>query len=274
MPIQTKKVVIDNKTYLIKQHPATEGCKLVEEYITAIRAFILVHQEGTYTFSNKQFVPFIARIESKFLASLIFLDRIANPSAGFEVYDGPEYKAQSKYLTVAEIKTGKTIADRSTDADKVVQSPLSFSIDYKATHQHKSVDVDAILAEFFKYITLDGESVELDSLTMSEVAQMIYAFIEHNVIHIWTKNRWSLPVNYNSGGIAAPRALESSAKGSSHAAIIYSVLNSELDLATYAELSTCLNVEDAYNMNELAVRQYFESCEMRKEFDRQAKSNQ
>jgi len=274
MPIATKKLVIDDKVYRIKQHPATEGCKLIEDYMTALRVLIIVQQEGTYVFGNREIVPFIGRLDCQFLAVLMFLDRIANPSAGYEAYEYTKPQ-ESKYLTVAEIKAGKTLADRTAAVQQGVQSPLSHSIDYKATQQQESnVNVDAVLSEFFKYITLDDEPVDLDSLTMSEIVQMLNAFIEHNVLHLWTKKRWSLPDNYNSGGISPPRSLEGSASGSSHAAIIYSVLNSELDLATYAELSTCLSVEDAYNMNELAVRQYFESCEMRKEAERQAKINQ
>lgn len=274
MPIATKKLVIDDKTYRIKQHPATEGCKLIEDYMTALRALIIVQQEGAYMFGNRDVIPFIGRLDCQFLAILMFLDRIANPTGEYVTYEHTKGE-RSKYLSITEIKAGTTIADRAAVVEKVVQSPLSYSIDYKATsRQESSVDVEAILSEFFKYITLDDEEVNIDSLTMSEIIQMMNAFIEHNVLHLWTKKRWSLPENYNSGGIAAPRSLEGSASGSSHAAIIYSVLNSELDLATYAELSTCLSVEDAYNMNELAVRQYFESCEMRKEAERQAKNNQ
>ncbi|NWC59723.1 hypothetical protein [Pseudomonas veronii] len=274
MPIATKKLVIDDKVYKIKQHPATEGCKLIEDYVTAIRAFITIQQEGTYVFGNSEIIPFIARLDCRFLAVLMFLDRLANPGAGYEAYERAEVQ-RSKYLTIAEIKAGTTIADRTEVVEQAVQSPLSYSVDYKATSQQESsVNIEAILSEFFKYITLDDEPVDLDSLTMSELTQMVYAFIEHNVLHLWTKNRWSLPDNYNSGGIAPPPSLARSAAGSSHAAIIYSILNSDLDLATYAELSTCLSVEDAYNMNELAVRQYFESCEMRKEAERQARNNQ
>lgn len=275
MPISTKKIVIDDKTYRIKQHPATEGCELIEDYATAISAFIIVMREGTYSFMNNQIMPLAGFANSQFLALLMFLDRVANPNAPYEVFERPSSDTRGRKLTVREVLAGKTLEDREEVVAVHVQAPMSYVIDYKATDkQEASTDFDSIFGEFFKYITLDDEPIDVGTLTMSQIVQMLYAFIEYNVAPVWNKIRFALPENYDSGGIAPPKSLERSAAGFSQAGIIYSVLRSETPLATYSDLATKLNIADAYDANEIAVKQYFDSCEMHKESVRQAKKNQ
>ncbi|CAM2901969.1 hypothetical protein [Pseudomonas fluorescens] len=275
MPISTKKFVVDDRTYKIKHHPATEACELIENYATAISAFSVVMQEGTYSFMNNQIMPLAGFASSQFLALLMFIDRVANPNAPYKVFERPSSDTRGSKLTVREVLAGNTLEDREEVVEAHVQAPMSYVIDYKATNkQEASTDFDSVFGEFFKYITLDDEPVDVSSLTMPQIAQMLYAFVGHNVAPVWNTVRFALPENYDSGGIAPPKSLERSAAGFSQAGIIYSILNSQLDLATYAELSTCLNLEDAHDMNEIAVKQYFESCEMHKESVRQAKQNQ
>lgn len=273
MPICTKKIVIDDKTYKIKHHPATEGCELIEDYATAISAFIIVMREGTYSFKHDGIFPFSVFISSQFLALLMFMDRITNPGAAYKSFERPT--SSKGKLTVREVIAGATMEDREDEEEIYVQAPISYAIDYQATpRQEASVEINHVFEKFFKYITLDDEPVDINSLTMSEIAQMLYAFIDHNVTPVWNKIRFSLPENYNSGGVAAPRSLEKSAAGFSQAGIIYSILRSETQLATYSDLATKLNIADAYDANEIAVKQYFDSCEMQKEAARQAKNTQ
>lgn len=275
MPISTKKFVIDDKTYKVKHHPATEGCELIENYATAISAFILIMRERTYSFKHKGIFPFSAFINSQFLALLMFMDRVANTSEPFQLYEHPDSRLRTGKLTVREVLAGKTVADREEIVESRIQAPMSYVIDYKATDkQAATTDYEVVFGEFFKYITLDGEPVDVATLTMSQIAQMLYAFVEHNVVPVWNTIRFALPENYDSGGIAPPKSLERSTAGFSQAGIIYSVLRSETALATYSELATVLNIADAYDANEIAVKQYFDSCEMHKESVRQAKQNQ
>ncbi|MEE4232330.1 hypothetical protein V2I85_12210 [Pseudomonas viridiflava] len=274
MPIATKKIVIDDKTYKIKHHPATEGCELLEQYATAISAFIIVMREGTYSFKNEEIIPFAGFVSSQFLALLMFMDRIANPSAIFKVFERPSSEPEKHKLTVREVLAGKTLEDREEIVEAYIQAPMTYAIDYKATaKQEASVDVEAVFGEFFRYITLDDELLDVSTLTMSEIAQMLYAFIEHNVTPVWSKVRFSLPDNYDSGGVTPPKSLERSVAGFSQAGILYSILRSETPLCTYSDLATVLNIADAYDANEIAVKQYFDSCEMHKEAARQAKNN-
>lgn len=271
MPISTKKFNINDKTYKITQHPATEGCALIEDYATALSAFILIMREGRYIVQNNQIVPFAAFLDSQWLALLMFMDKIANPAAPFQVYERPQ--SISHKLTVKEVLAGKTLEDR--DEAEYAQAPLSYAIDYKATNkQEASTDYESVFGEFFKYITLDDEPLDISSLTMPEIAQLLYAFIGFNVAPVWNTVRFSLPENYDSGGIAPPKSLAKSSAGFSQPHIIYSILQSEPPVATYSELATVLNIADAYNANEIAVKRYFESCEMHKESVRQAKQNQ
>lgn len=275
MPIATKKFVVDDKTYKIKHHPATEGCELIENYATAISAFVIVMREGTYSFMNNQIMPLAGFVDSQLLALLMFMDRVANPSAPYKVFERPSSDTRGSKLTVREVLAGTTLEDREEVVEAYVQVPMSYAIDYKATDkQEASTDFDSILGEFFKYITLDDEPIDIGTLTVPQIAQMLYAFVEHNVAPVWNKVRFALPENYDSGGIAPPKSLERSAAGFSQAGIIYSVLRSETALATYSELATVLNIADAYDANEIAVKQYFDSCEMHKESVRQAKHNQ
>lgn len=275
MPITTKKFVIDDKTYKIKHHPATEGCELIENYATAISAFILIMREGTYSLRHKGIFPFSAFINSQFLALLMFMDRVANTSEPFQVYEHPDSGPRAGKLTVREVLAGKTLEGREEVVESRIQAPMSYVVDYKATDkQTETTDYEVVFGEFFKYITLDGEPVDVATLTMSQIAQMLYAFVEYNVAPVWNTIRFALPENYDSGGIAPPKSLERSAAGFSQAGIIYSILRSETPLATYSELATVLNIADAYDANEIAVKQYFDSCEMHKESVRQAKQNQ
>ncbi|MDQ0739665.1 hypothetical protein [Pseudomonas sp. W4I3] len=275
MPIATKKFVVDDKTYKIKHHPATEGCELIEVYATAISAFIIVMREGTYAFMNNQIVPLAGFANSQFLALLMFMDRVASPNAPYEVFERPSSCKRGSKLTVREVLAGKTLEDREEVVEAHLQAPMSYVIDYKATDkQEASTNFDSIFGEFFKYITLDDEPIDVGTLTMSQIAQLLYAFIEYNVAQVWNKIRFALPENYDSGGITPPKSLERSAAGFSQAGIIYSVLRSETALATYSDLATKLNIADAYDANEIAVKQYFDSCEMHKESMRQAKHNQ
>lgn len=278
MPISTKKFVNDGKTYKIKHHPATEGCELIENYATAISAFILIMREGTYSLRHRGLFPFSATINCQLLALLMFMDRVANNSAPFQVYEPPSFVPVGKELTVREVLAGKTLEDREEVeevAEARIQAPASYAVDYKATHkQELATDYEAVFGEFFKYITLDNEPLDISTLTMTQIAQMLYAFIEHNVAPVWGVVRFSLPENYDSGGIAPPKSMQKSAAGFSQPHIIYSILRSETLLATYSELATVLNIADAYNANEIAIKQYFDSCEMHKESVRQAKHNQ
>lgn len=270
MAIESKKLTIGDKVYRIKQHPATEGCKLIEKYFNAIRAFMLA-QDTQYIY-NKAVIPFAAKFEGYFLALCLFMDRLAVD----EPYVMPPALAgssESIKLTVREVLAGKTLEDRPQASEQRQVVPMSYNIDYKATQrQDDALDYEAALGQFLKYITLDGEPVEMESLSFLELAVMLGAFIEYNVLHLWTKDRWNLPQNYSAGGLEV-RSLQAVAKGFSQSNVIYNILNCSKPLATMTDLSLYMSAEDAYDANESALRMYYEEAEVRKKAERQSKNN-
>ena len=271
MARQTKKITVEGKTYKITQHPATEGCALLENYWNAIYAFGAAQE--TITVEIKALYPIIKpfAIDGKWLALNQFFDKIANPDAQYETFKQPHQPTGR--LTVREVLAGKTLADRAEDVQERVPTPLSYPLAFSATNkQDADLDYESVFDEFLRYVTLDGEPVDYDSLTFTEMALLLGQVIEYNFLHLWTKDRWQLPQNYSSGA-SIPRSLENIGKHYSQSNVIYNILKCCQPLATMADLSLSLSVEDAYDANETALRIYFEEVEMNKEAQRQAKNN-
>lgn len=272
MARQTKKIIVEGKTYKVTQHPATEGCALLENYWNAIYAFSAAQE--TITVESKHFAPILKpiAIDGKWLALNQFIDKIANPDAPYVTFKQPESGVAGK-LTVKEVLAGKTLADRTEDVHERVPTPLSYPIKFTASSkQDAELDIESVFDEFLRYVTLDGESLDCDSLTFGEMALLLGHVIEFNFLHLWTKDRWQLPQNYSSGA-SIPRSLENIGKSYSQSNVIYNILKCSQPLATMADLSLSLSVEDAYDANETALRIYFEEVEMNKEAQRQAKTN-
>ncbi|WJM55319.1 hypothetical protein QUC26_09275 [Pseudomonas asiatica] len=270
MARQTKKINVEGKTYKITQHPATEGCAILERYWNAIYAFGAAQE--TIAVESKAFYPIIKpfRIDGKWLALNQFFDKIANPDSQYEAFKQP-HQSTGK-LTVREVLDGKTLADR-VNVEERVPTPLSYPVSFAASSkQDAELDYESVFDEFLRYITLDGEQLDYDSLTFSEMALLLGAMIEYNYLHLWNKDRWQLPQNYSSGA-SIPRSLETIGQAYSQSNVIYNILKCSQPLATMADLSLHLSVEDAYDANETALRIYFEEVEMNKEAQRQAKNN-
>ncbi|KEZ74054.1 hypothetical protein C5I_0109225 [Pseudomonas syringae pv. syringae FF5] len=274
MTIKTRKVVVSDITYHIKQHPAAEGCALLEKYYNAINAFVPIQSQPVFEAANKQIIPFKVMFHGKWLALTMFMDRLANPNAPLDRKDSPQ--VQSPYphqLTVREIKEGKTLADREDVIEPFVPMPLSTAIQYKATPKHESsVDVDSVLAQFLRYVTLEGEELNLDTITFTDLSDLLAHVLVFNFLHIWDKQRFSLPENYSTGH-DSPASVQRARAQYSQPNVIYTILQSKLNLASYADLATSLSTEDAFEMNEAALLAYYEEAEAQKEAERQAKSN-
>lgn len=313
MAIQTKKITVGDKSYKIRQHPATEGCAILERYGNAVVAFavsqehIVVENKLPYPFNY----PARTAFDGRWLALNQFLDKVANPDGEYERFEQPKPKAVGGLTRLAKASVaGLLLADQldmpyltgkgdtpepakaahtlalanfldGGTADGVVPSveriptPLSYPIDYKATaKQVQELDLEAVFEEFFRHITFNDELVDLNELSIVEVAQLLSAVIEYNFLHLWTKERFSLPANYSgAGAIQPPRSLEKVSQSFSQSNVIYNILRCSQPLATLSDLSTTLSVSDAFDANETALRIYFEDSEMRKEAERQAKTN-
>ncbi|MFJ4352726.1 hypothetical protein ACIPZ5_17705 [Pseudomonas sp. NPDC089428] len=267
MAIQSKKINVEGKTYKITQHPATEGCSLLEKYGNAIVAFS-VSQE-TIVAHNKHLIPFTVAIDGRVLGLLQFIDKIAAPDTTYEMFEQP--KTQQAKLTVREVLAGAKLEDR--EEPERVPTPLSYPITYKASNkQLAEVDIESVFNEFLRYITLDGEQVDYDTVSHAELSQLLAHVIEFNFLNIWTKKRWQLPENYSSG-VGVPRSLERVNEQYSQPNVIYNILKCAQPLATLTDLSLHLSVSDAYDANETALRIYYEQVEMQREAERQAKNN-
>lgn len=268
----TKKINVEGNTYKITQHPATEGCALLENYWNAIYAFGAAQE--TITVESKDFYPIIKPfvIDGKWLALNQFFDKVANPDAAYVTFKQPDSGPADK-LTVREVLAGKTLADRAENVQQRVPTPLSYPTTFTASSkQDAELDYESVFDEFLRYVTLDGEPLDYDSLTFAEMALLLGQVIEYNFLHLWTKDRWQLPQNYSSGA-SIPRSLETIGKSYSQSNVIYNILKCSQPLATMADLSLSLSVEDAYDANETALRIYFEEVEMNKEAQRQAKTH-
>jgi hypothetical protein len=276
MAIQTKKVTVGDKSYKIRQHPATEGCAILERYGNAIVAFA-VSQEHIVV-ENKLPRPFNyparTAIDGRWLALNQFLDKVAAPDETYERFTQPDAGPVGK-LTVREVLAGKTLEDRHSDKVERVPTPLSYPITYKATaKQVQELDLETVFEEFFRYITFNDELLDFNELSIVEVAQLLSAVIEYNFLHLWTKERFSLKEGYSgAGAIQPPRSLNDIGDKYSQSNVIYNILRCSQPLATLSDLSTTMSVSDAFDANETALRIYFEDSEMRKEAERQAKTN-
>ncbi|MEE4921725.1 hypothetical protein V2K54_04660 [Pseudomonas alliivorans] len=273
MALKTKKLIVEDKQYLMKQHPATEGCLLIEKHHNAVRAFVL--NQETAVWENKELFPLIpvqaVEIDGRMLAVLMFFDRLANPDVPYEVFQQPNQPSEK--LSLKEILEGKTVEQRQPL--ERVRTPLSYLINYSAsTEQDMSLDYSDALDMFLKHVTLDGEPLDYNSLSYTTIHALLAEVVSFNFLHIWTKNRWSLQEGYSAGGVQAPRSLERVSENFSQSNIIYTILKSELELASLSDLTLHMSVEDAYDANESAQRDYFERAEMQKEAERQAKNNQ
>ncbi|KPY27397.1 hypothetical protein ALO89_200158 [Pseudomonas coronafaciens pv. porri] len=204
----------------------------------------------------------------------MFMDRLANPDAPLDRKDSPQVQGPYPHqLTVREIKEGKTLADREDVIEPFVPMPLSTAIQYKATPKHESsVDVDSVLAQFLRYVTLEGEELNLDTITFTDLSDLLAHVLVFNFLHIWDKQRFSLPENYSTGH-DSPASVQRARAQYSQPNVIYTILQSKLNLASYADLATSLSTEDAFEMNEAALLAYYEEAEAQKEAERQAKSN-
>jgi len=272
MAIKIKRLTVEDKQYLITQHPATEGCLLIEKYHNAIRAFILNQESAVW--ENKELFPLIPvkalAIDGRMLAVLMFLDKLANPDIPYDFFKQPNQPSEK--LSLKELLEGKTLEGRPPV--ERVRTPMSYLINYGATaQQDMSLDYAEALDMFLKHVTLDGEPLDYDSLTYTTIHALLAEVISFNFLHIWTKKRWSLPEDYSAGGVQAPRSLERVSTGFSQSNIIYTILKSELALASLSDLALHMSVEDAYDANEAAQRDYYERAEMQKEAERQAKNN-
>lgn len=276
MAIQTKRITVDDKVYKIKQHPATEGCAILERFGNAVVAFAVAQEH--IVVDNKLPNPFNklprVAIDGRWLAVSQFLDKIAAPDETYERFTQPDVGPVGK-LTVREVLAGKTLGDRHSEAVERVPSPLSYLIHYKATEkQTRELDIEAVFEEFFRYITYNDEPLDVDTLTIPEVAHLLSAVIEYNFLHLWTKERFSLKEGYSgAGAIQPPRSLDGIGDKYSQSNVIYNILRCSQPLATLCDLSTVMSVSDAFDANETALRIYFEDSEMRKEAERQAKTN-
>lgn len=276
MAIQTKRITVDDKVYKIKQHPATEGCAILEHYGNAIVAFavaqehVIIDNKLPYPFN----FPFRVAIDGRWLAVSQFLDKVAAPEEVYERFVQPEAGPVGK-LTVREVLAGKTLDDLHSEAVERVPSPLSYLIHYKATDkQALQLDIEAVFEEFFRYITYNDEPLDVDTLTIPELAHLLSAVIEYNFLHLWTKERFTLKEGYSgAGAIQPPRSLSDIGDKYSQSNVIYNILRCSQPLATLSDLSTTMSVSDAFDANETALRIYFEDSEMRKEAERQAKTN-
>ncbi len=272
MAIQTKRITVGDKVYKIKQHPATEGCAILERYGNAVVAFAVCQEH--IIVSNKHLYPFNLAIDGRWLAVNQFLDKIAAPDEIYERFTQPDAGPVGK-LTVREVLAGKTLDDRHSEAVERTPTPLSYLVNYKATEkQVRELDVGAVFEEFFRYITYNDELLDVDTLTIPEVAHLLSAVIEYNFLHLWTKERFSLKEGYSgAGAIQPPRSLDGIGDKYSQSNVIYNILRCSQPLATLSDLSTTMSVSDAFDANETALRIYFEDSEMRKEAERQAKTN-
>nr|WP_314570256.1 hypothetical protein [uncultured Pseudomonas sp.] len=271
MTIKTKKFTVRGEAYHIKQHPAIEGCSLLERYHNAINAFFKVIQTPVYSGVSKINI-FSFAIDGGYLGLLMFLDRLSNPEAPLEV---PEHTpvVKSPYLTLKEIKAGTTIADRKNEAQPERPSlHLSHAINYAATTVQDSTDTaQNALQEFLAYVTQDGDQIDLDDLDPQTMAELLVRVLEFNFMGIWANKRFSLPENFSSGQPTLGQ-VERARSSYSQSNVIYTILQSDLALSTYADLATILNTEDAYNMNESALLSYYQTVEAQKEAEKQAKT--
>ncbi|SCW76391.1 MULTISPECIES: hypothetical protein [unclassified Pseudomonas] len=273
MAIKTKKLTIEGEQYLITQHPATEGCLLIEKYHNAVRAFIL--NQETALWENKELFPLIpvqaVFVDGRMLAVLMFFDKLANPDVPYEMYKQPNQPSEK--LSLKELLEGKTLEERPPV--ERIRTPMSYLINYGATiEQDMSLDYAEALDMFLKYVTFDGVPLDYDSLSYTTIHALLVEVINFNFLNVWTKKRWSLPEGYSAGGVQAPRSLERVSENFGQSNIIYTILKSELDLASLSDLALHMSVEDAYDANEAAHRDYYERAEMQKEAERQAKNNQ
>ncbi len=268
--IEDHKLVIGDKKYQIRQHSATEGCALIENHFNAIRAFMLA-QQTQYVY-NQTLIPFAARFEGYFLALLMFMDRLAVDEP-FSLPDAGIEQAAKPKLSLRQLLDGKTLEDVAQETTEPPSMSMSYSVDYKASQKmDNDLDYERELSKFLKYVTFEDEPVELDALSFYEIATMLGAFIEHNVLHIWTKERFNLPLNYKASNLEV-RSLQNVAKTFSQTNVIYNILNCEKPLATLTDLKMHMSVEDAYDANEIALRMYYEQAEVQKETERQSKNN-
>lgn len=271
MTIKTKKFTVRGESYHIKQHPAIEGCALLERYYNAINAFFKVIQTPVFTGTAK-FPMFSFAIDGGYLGLLMFMDRLSNPDAPLDVPE-PDVKPVSRYLTVKEIKAGTTIADRASEpAPERLALHLSHAINYAATTAQDSTDTaQNALQEFLAYVTLDGVQVDIDDLDPQTLAELLVRVLEFNFMGVWNKKRFALPENFSTN--QPPLAQVERARGAySQSGVIYTILQSELALSSYADLATVLNTEDAYDMNESALLSYYQTVEAQKEAEKQAKT--
>lgn len=271
MTIKTKKFTVRGETYHITQHPAIEGCSLLERYHNAINAFFKVIQTPVYSGASKVHM-FSFAIDGGYLGLLMFIDRLSNPDAPLEI---PEHAPviKSPYLTLKEIKAGTTIADRDNEASP--ERPdlhLGHAINYAATTVQESTDAaQNALEEFLAYVTQDGVQVDIDHLDPQALAELLVRVLEFNFMGVWANKRFSLPENFSTN--QPPLAQVERARSSySQSNVIYTILQSDLALSTYADLATRLNTEDAYNMNESALLSYYQTVEAQKEAEKQAKN--
>lgn len=271
MTIKTKKFMVRGEAYHIKQHPAIEGCSLLERYHNAINAFFKVIQTPVYSGRAPQGV-FSFAMDGGYLGLLMFLDRLANPQVPLEV---PEHTPVVKrpYLTLKEIKAGTTIADREKESSpEPLSLHLQHAIDYAATSAQDSTDAaENALAEFLAYVTQDGVQVSADDLDPQALAELLVRVLEFNFMGVWANKRFSLPENFNSNQPTLAQ-VERARSSYSQSNVIYTILQSDLALSTYADLATRLNTEDAYNMNESALLSYYQTVEAQKEAEKQAKT--
>lgn len=272
MAIKTKSFEVGGKAYKIRQHPAIEGCELLESYGSAINAFCSISREQAFVAVNKEIIPFQVGLSAQFLGLLMFMDKVADTSP-FIVPDQPQEGPKKPQLTVKQIKEGLTLADLESVQDEAVREPmkLAHAIDYQATpKQIAAVDVDSVFERFLQYVTLDGEQVEIDSLEYAELAELLSHVLVFNFLRIWDKPRFNIPDGWSSGAesTASVKRAQAAYSGSN---VIYTILQSNLQLASYADLKNTLNTEDAFDMNEAALLSYFEQAEAHKEAERQAK---
>ena len=273
MTLKVKKFKVGEHTYQIKQHPAIEGCQLLETYHNAINAFCSVTRAKNFKASNRHIIPFAVELDKRWLGLLMFVDKLECPASKLDEWRTTSTSfVDANRLTVKEIKEGKTLADRESQQEDSQDMPLSVAINYQATDkQEATVDVDAILGQFLRYVTLDGEDIVLDELSHTDMAEILAYVLVHNFLHIWDKQRFALPQNYSTGH-ETPSSVVRARGVYSQPNVIYTILQSKLNLASYTDLATMLSTEDAFEMNEAALLAYYEEAEAQKEAERQAKT--
>nr|WP_294971576.1 hypothetical protein [uncultured Pseudomonas sp.] len=120
------------------------------------------------------------------------------------------------------------------------------------------INEEAELEEFFSLLlscaTINGTPVTVDTAPgrYEGLAILIGSILLHNFLGMW-KDRSTPPSGDNQSSTYCPytKRIDAATKQLSIPPIIYTILTSELKLATYTELCETLSVDDALNLLEV-----------------------